>query len=56
MSPSGVKGESTEGEITILWDRSDDKTIKYYNVYRSEEKEGPYTLIKGELASWLCRS
>ena len=51
MSPSGVKGESTEGEITILWDRSDDKTIKYYNVYRSEEKEGTYTLIKGELAS-----
>ena len=45
-APSGIRVESADGEIAIVWDRSDDTSIRYYNVYRSEEKEGTYAVVK----------
>ena len=51
MAPPGVKTESSDGEIIIVWDESDDTGIRYYNVYRSEEKEGTYAVVKERLAS-----
>lgn len=50
-APSGIRVESADGEIAIVWDRSDDTSIRYYNVYRSEEKEGTYTMIRERLSS-----
>ena len=39
MAPPGVKTESSDGEIIIVWDESDDTGIRYLsNVYRSEER------------------
>ncbi|MDQ2085051.1 PKD domain-containing protein [Herbivorax sp. ANBcel31] len=51
MPPTGVRVEDTEGEITIVWDESEETNIMYYNVYRSEDREGSYTLVRGKLSS-----
>ena len=46
-SPSGLVAVADSARVSLIWSASEDDQLRGYNVYRSEDSEGGYTLLTG---------
>ncbi|MBU7005798.1 fibronectin type III domain-containing protein [Phosphitispora fastidiosa] len=52
---AGLEIEASSGYLTISWQRAAEADVAGYNIYKSEEAEGPYILLHSKLLSLSCR-
>ncbi|WP_432798456.1 glucoamylase family protein [Poriferisphaera sp. WC338] len=44
-APTNLTAEGHDSRVDLIWDRISDTDLDYFNVYRSESKNGPFTKI-----------
>ncbi len=52
IKASGLTATSSTGSITLQWTKGTEDDIAYYNVYRSENENGQYSIIGNVAALW----